>query len=578
MEQIHNATNGTRPFTKYDADYKALVKHMQATLDARMQHSRAALFRTKTAMKVGDFEKSHGINPTVHLNDVYLAAITEDERQYHTCECCRSFMKRYAGLVTIDAQGKTQSVLWDSTTFPQDNYYFTLVERMQEVVESGAVAGVAHSAMETWGDFSLGGFEHFGVISPVELRFRRLDITPGQRQAQQYEAYVRMAKGFSTDLYSLGNLTKLMRLIEGEVLPGDEIITGAAKWLIETATERAAAPNGRIRDNLLWRAIASASEGWTRKKTMTGTVLEGLLKGESVEVIKAKFVDKTQADKLGRPTAAPKMGTINQAEKLFETMGLTSAARRRVAYLTDFPESAYLWSEKDAVKPEAAEAKGLFDHLKPKSAVDVAKEDLELPPVKMSWNKFFDEVFPKMQNIEYFVQGHHDFFGGFATQAVDDAKPILMYDLEDERNPISAYQRSEHHPANGQLIGTHPSSWNLPTGQYVQVQAIVKGPHHFGKGHFPQLGQQVFFVLEGAYDTTIAKDIQGLALFPNLLRTELHGVRSVIEAFSNKGRFEGDSTKQAAGAGISRASAFYPRRLRVQTGYGPRVIIIDRWE
>jgi hypothetical protein len=580
MEQIEVGSVKTRPFTKYDADYKALVVHMQATLNKRMEGKRSALFRTKTEMKPTPQMVENGISVDVTLNHVYLGALTEDERQYHTCSCCASFMKHYAGLVTIDAKGKTQSVLWDSETFPQDNYYFTLVERMQEVIESGRVIGTFQSPNETWGEFVRGGFEHFGVISPVDLRFRRRDISGGQRQAEQRDAFYRMSKGFSTDLYSMPNLMRLMRLVDADVLPGDEIIKGATTWLVETATERATATDRRVKDNLLWRAIAAASEGWTRKKTMTGTVLQDLLDGLSFDDIKAKFKAKTQADVYRRPVAAPKNGAIEQAEKLFETLGIQTSVRRRVAYLSDLPESAFIWHERDAVRANAEPAKGIFGHLREPSPVEIAKEDLQLPPVTMSWNKFMTDVFPKAQDFEYYVSGSHDFFAGLTTQAVEDAQPILMYDFDDARNPVSAYQRSDKHPYNGQLIGTHPSKWNLTSGAYVQVQAIIKGPHQFGaqQFQFPQLGEMRFFILQGGYDVSVEQEMPGLALFPALMRTELHGVSSVIEAFSNKGRFEGDVKQQAIGVTISRGNPAYPRRLRVQTSYGPRVIIIDRWE
>lgn len=578
MEQIEVGSQQTKPFTQYDADFKALVLHMQNTLNTRLSEGRSSLFRTKTEMKPTQLMVDHGISIDVTLNDVYLGALTEDERPYHDCTCCRSFMKRYAGVVTIDAQGKTHSALWDSSTFPQDNYYFALVERMQEVIEGGRVIGTFHSSHETWGDFAMGGFEHFGVISPSQVRFRRGDITPGQRAAQQREAFIRMSKGFSTDLYGLPNLTKLKRLVESEVLPGDELIAGAADWLIETATERINSTNNRQKDNLLWRAIAAASEGWTRKKTLTGTVLEGLLAGESVATIKGKFADKTRADKHRRPTAAPKTGAIEAAEKLVEKLGIQLSMRRRVAYLSDIPESAFFWDERNAVRAEAAVPQGVFGHLKPKDPVDAAKEDLVLPPVTMSWNKFMNDVFPKAQDFELYVPHTHDFFAGLATAAVAEAPPILMYDLEEHRNPVSAYQRSGKHPYTGQLIGTAPSAWNLPNNAYVQVQGIVKAPHQWGTIECPQLGEQFLFILAGAYDKTIATDELGIALFPALLKTELHGVSRVIEAFSNKARFEGNAEHQATGLMVSRGSPFYPRRLRVQTGYGPRVIIIDRWE
>lgn len=582
MEQVQAGSTGTtKPFTKYDADYKALVKHMQHTLDQRLSASRTSLFRTKTAMKPTPQMVEHGISVDVTLNDVYLGALTEDERPYHTCSCCGSFMKHYAGTVTINKDGKTQSVLWDSTTFPQDNYYFTLVERMQEVVESGRVAGPFKDANQIWGAFEKGGFEHFGIMIPSMFRHQTVKPTPRQKQAEIREDFKHMAGFFASPLGSIENLKKLMQILEAEVLTGDELIDGSGRWLYETALERAAEKNPVARDNKLWRAVASAPAGWAHpRKTMVGTVLEALLEGKSFESIKKSFKSKTRADVYRRPVAAPTMNQLQIAEKRVAELGMQHSLRRRVGYLTDLPLDAFHWDARNFAKEEVVEAPAsVFGHLagKTKEAVNIQQEDLKLPPVTMSWNKFYAEVLPKAQGIEIFVPWSADFFTGTATAADMDAPPILMYDFEDYRNPVSMYQRSSK-DFRDRLVGTTPDIWNLKENQYHKVAGITKAPHMFGTATFPQLGEQALIIIEGAYDRQNERGDKGIALFPQLLKSELHDISRVVETFSNEATFEGDVKQQACGVMLVKGGTVNPRRLKVATEFGDRIIIVDRWE
>jgi hypothetical protein len=584
MEQVQAGSTGTtKPFTKYDADYKALVKHMQRTLDQRLSEGRTSLFRTKTEMKPTPQMVENKISVDVTLNHVYLGALTEDERAYHTCSCCGSFMKHYAGTVMIDKDGKTKSVLWDSTTFPTDNYYFTLVERMQEVVESGRVVGPFKDNKQIWGAYEKGGFEHFGIMVPSMLQHTGR-LTPRQRQAQLREDYKLMAQFFETEKGSVATLKKLMQIIEAEVLAGDELIEGSGRWLYETAVERAAEKNSRARENKLWRAVSAAAAGWAHpNKTMVGTVLDDLLEGKSFEVIKRKFGKKTQADVFRRPVAPPTMNQLQIAEKRVAELGMQQSLRRRVAYLEDIPTDAFHWDARTVVNftPTAEERPaGVFAHLAPKTkdVIDTQQEDLKLPPVTMSWNKFRAEVLPKALDIEIYIPWAADFFTGTATAADPEAPPILMYDFDDYRNPMSMYQRSSK-DFRDNLVGTTPDIWNLANNHYHKVQGIVKAPHMFGTAVFPQLGEQALFIIEGAYDKQNERGDKGIALFPQLLKQDLYDISRVVETYSNEAVFEGDVKRQVCGLMIVKnGNAQQHRRLKVKTEFGDRTIIIDRWE
>lgn len=70
----------------------------------------------------------------------------------------------------------------------------------------------------------------------------------------------------------------------------------------------------------------------------------------------------------------------------------------------------------------------------------------------------------------------------------------------------------------------------------------------------------IFLILDGARETRNA----GLALFPEIMRSELHGIRSTIESFSSKGKLEGMEEGSACGL-IMQHGGSLNVRLRVRT-------------
>lgn len=79
-------------------------------------------------------------------------------------------------------------------------------------------------------------------------------------------------------------------------------------------------------------------------------------------------------------------------------------------------------------------------------------------------------------------------------------------------------------------------------------------------------------LLVGARETRQA----GAALFPALLRSELHGVRSTIEAHSNSAQMHGLTEGSAIGLDLREGTAPYPATVRVAVAGRVQTYKIDR--
>jgi hypothetical protein len=104
--------------------------------------------------------------------------------------------------------------------------------------------------------------------------------------------------------------------------------------------------------------------------------------------------------------------------------------------------------------------------------------------------------------------------------------------------------------------------------KWAKVTAISLRPSLWN-GSFAHQGTGALLVLEGCKDSATN---QGNALFPETLKSELHGARATIEAFSKIAKIGG--AEQASACGLEIVGT----HVRVTDGNGVRAEYkIDRW-
>lgn len=349
-------------------------------------------------------------------------------------------------------------------------------------------------------------------------------------------------------------LAQAMRLLEADSLARAERFIGPVQWLQELHEKRGKVRNARHRDNILWRAIATAPDGYCHpRSSMVGTLLEDIATGMSFADVKTRFDAKMHPLRYQRPQAAPRAGNIAQAEKVFEQMGLAPALERRFARLD---ECETIWQP--SVPMAAAASGGIFSHLHGSPA-----QVIDLPAQTMTWDKFSRVVLPEAEKIEAHVPVNGNFIA-LLTAVHADAPPLLRWDRDDQRNPVSHYVYHQ---------GSRAVQWGLSAGSWCPVTGLVPYPNLWGEKPAPHLLTGLVLVLQGAVDSRTG---QGNALFPECLRDELHGVRSTIEAYSKRAEITG--REEASACGLALGKGKIGCSLRV-TSRGQRAdYLIDRWD
>lgn len=522
-----------------DRDYDLLLQRMHEGFAKVTSDPATKLFTTDAA----------------GLFDAFLAKLPAGKaRQHYTCHTCRRFVDDFGGLVTIAEDGRKEAALW---RFLPSKTFVDSVEAIRKIIAKAKVTGVFLAGTAPWGTPVTGEWSHIHVVPAKHMLVAERKLTAGQQMAEKREEYGMLRHGLAD--FPRPIVEKAAALLDTDALYRSEKCLGVAKWLLalHVAMDDAKGPS---RDNIAWRAVASAPAGWCHvRSSMIGTLLEDLAAGMDFDAVSKRFAEKMHPLQYQRPSAPPSLGNIEAAEKLFAKLGLAPALERRFATLDDIKA---IWTPPKIVEGKAKSG-GIFDHLK--NTPDRGK-DLEVPAKKITWEKFRAEVLPTAERIDYRVPSRASFIT-LVTATNPDAPPILQWDHEDERNPVSWYVYASMFGG-----GIDSYKYGLRPGDTVEVTAVTLMPPHWSEKHkHPNQGNGAIFVLKGAVDN----DQSCLGLFPECLRSELHEVRSTIEAHSLQGKLTGAENASACGIDIR---AFNQTFRVKQAGSSIAVnYLIDRW-
>jgi hypothetical protein len=214
-----------------------------------------------------------------------------------------------------------------------------------------------------------------------------------------------------------------------------------------------------------------------------------------------------------------------------------------------------------AVAEEAKPQRGVFSHLKAKDAAVVP--NMKIPPLTMTWRKFQETILPTADRIQFHARASRDGFIALVTAVNADAPPILQWDTLERRNPVSWYFWHG---------GSAPEQFGITTGSLCEVSAVTLKPSMW-YGNFSHHGEGVIFLLRDARETKKS----GAGLFPECLKSEFHGVRSVIESFSQSSEITGMEEGSACGIGLSKGGT-WSHVFRVTTKGKDIDYRLDRWD
>jgi hypothetical protein len=521
-----------------DPEYDTFLAGVQKRFDNNTKNGTEPLFTTDTE----------------NLFAIYLSAIPAAERGYHNCHACRRFIDRFGGLVTISDSGISQSAIWDVADAP--DLYKPAIRAMLTTVTRAKVNGVFICSEKQYGTPTTGDWNHLALSPQPRNVFKDMLKTAFQASAEKSEDFKTVTTALTE--FTQQTLEQAVSLLKNDALYRSEKTLGPAQWLLDLHAARSAVDK-RMRPNVVWRAIATAPAGFCHpRSSMIGSLLEDIASGMSADAVSRRFASKMHPLQYQRPQAAPSQGTIAQAEKIVEKLKAAGSLLRRFCRVD---EVKAIWEPKETKQPANG---GVFGHLSTKKQASPAMS-LQSAPIVMTWDKFRRTVLDSAEQIDVFAKHGSDSYAALVTAVNPESPPILQWDLESERNPVSWYLW------NG---GSLASQFGLSAGKFHKVVAVTLKPSMWaGEDKFTHQGNGVLFLIEGAKDTRDA----GAAIFPEILKSDFHGVRSVIEAYSRSSSIQPTEGQHACGLMLS-GSGRWDSLFRVTSGGVITEYKIDRWD
>lgn len=471
------------------------------------------------------------------LWDIYLNSFSSEEaKQHYNCNTCKSFIRRYGNLVTINDDGTTTSALWDPAKAPEE--IRNAVGEMKHHAEVAKVVGVFVSSLKTLGVRENGlpdaCYHHYHVANPNPTpKWRESDGEAMARKLEDFRTLSSALAGYRVDV-----LEKAFALASSNALYRSEKVLGHAEWLLHL--KKATSSRPAVASNLIWKAVSTAPAGFcTPRSSVLGSLLDDLGNGLSVADATNRFAEKLHPLRYRRPTAAPTDGAIDAAEKLVEKLGVARSLERRYATIEDIEK---LWWPSEGNIGDSS----VFGHLK-NSNPDTSSVNRG----NITWVKFAADVLPRAKSIEVYIPHGLSDYTVFTSATHFDAPLIFQWD-----NPVSWY-----HWHGGCL----PGFMGLKPG-WAKCKAVCLYPHMWGGNKRANFDSNMSFIIEGAYE----QPHMGISLFPEALKAELHGIRKVVERHSATSKLTGEGAPHVIGKGVG-------SRVRVDIGVTVEYTI-DRWE
>jgi len=548
-----------------------------------------------------------------NLWEIYLDGFaTLEQRQYHNCNCCKSFIRKYGHLAYVD-NGQLVPLFWDEAE-AIDRYKAT-VSGMVSVLKNASITGVFVSSDKQWGRVFEGGWDHFGFTQPIP--YVESPTKAAHQAIAEFSENHKMVMHAHATINQNDVKTAITLLESGSLDYGDKYAK-SLKWFYSTY---------RASNNNLWQLVASAKPGYYNPANgMTGALLEMIAAKTDITKLTASWNDMVSPMRYMRATVDPSDGNLAQAEQIIAKHGLVKSLARRYATLDDIQT---FWKSNDTKKVVSGP---VFGHLTPKVKKQVIP-DLNLPASTMTWENRNDldlhMITPRGEHI-YFADMKSR-CGGWLdidmNRSGETVTPVENIRWDKGAAPSGTYRvhinnYRFHEPSRqptpfkveieadgkiyqfggtchgqgtsgnvqiativwqpGRTIVTGSTNvtstvsggnWGVRPGQWVKVNALAKSPNSWDSDEV-RSNHHIMFILQGCKD---AANGVGRSFFTEMLKSELHPIRSTLEAFAKNAVIEDAESNSACGLGFT-PQVDWNLRLKVMTRDSVREILIDRFD
>lgn len=333
---------------------------------------------------------------------VYLDAFDPADRQSNNCNCCKSFLRQFAGIVGI--QNNKIVTLWDFE--PADPEYTNSVKAVRDYILSLPISDIfLHDTAKCGTDKNAAVSKVPGVTTPIiwqhyylELprNYVKKDFAPALGNARDDRNVLKRSLDEITDeavdiVIELAGQGSLYRI--NEFLP-------TVKAFRELKVKYKKVPKA-LRDNFCWEASLTGSSAVNRiRNSAIGTLLVNLSEGMELENAVRAYEKVVAPANYKRPTALVTPRMVEEAKKRLEEMNMVGSIYRRLLTERDLSAENALFVHRAA----AADKGDVFASMIKDSNVhprSLGKVD------EVSIEDFINKVLPTAKSVRALVENEH---------------------------------------------------------------------------------------------------------------------------------------------------------------------------
>lgn len=356
--------------------------------------------------------------------ELYLNGFREDIRQEHNCNCCKSFLRQYGGIVTI-VDNKLVSI-WDIKVKQE---YVQSIKNIQDYIHSleiknvflNTFAGLGTDKNSVISEHGPIVWEHFYVTLPKQFVHRgSSSIESVQGEKRDNKTVLKR----SLDELTLDATETVLELIGQNSLYRGMEFKGMLDQFRLIQRVYKSLPD-KEKDNYCWAKSIELSPAISRiRNTSIGTLLIDLSAGKDLDEAVSAFERVVAPSNYKRPNAIVTPRMVEEAKKRLEEMGFIESLERRFANQGDVSVENILFTDK----------------VNPMSDVfaDMSKDVLVNPKTlskteEVSIKDFIANVLPTAKGLEVLVENSHmNNFVSLLTAVNKDSKSMFKWN-----NPFS---------------------------------------------------------------------------------------------------------------------------------------------
>ena len=330
--------------------------------------------------------------------EIYLNSFAQENRQEHTCNCCKSFLRQFSGVVYI--KDNKIHTIWDFD--PQDEEYNAAIKNLADYVRSLPVTDIFLTEVTKCGTDKTPDskrnlvWQHFFFEAPKVCVIKKDDIGAKLGTARDNKNVLqRSLNEIKEDAVN----TTLELIAQNSLYRGNEFQKMVSDFS-NLQKQYKKIKNNREKECFCWTASKKVSQAVARiNNSAIGTLLKDLSEGRDLDQAVSAFERVVAPANYKRPTALVTPRMIEQAQKRLVELGLVSALERRQLSTVDLNVNNSIYVHRTNVGE-----KNIFDQLKKDVTIN-PKSYSKVEEVNIG--DFVNKILPTAKSVSVLVENSH---------------------------------------------------------------------------------------------------------------------------------------------------------------------------